>query len=356
MQTVIHEYTNISPIFNDIEVLYTDISANDIPKRLFPLIFDTSFVELCDILKENVEWCPDYLFQKKDIPHIDIPDSANMIVCTSGGKDSVALIRYYIDAGYNVYLYHMHGINKVYPDEAEAVKRAAKYFDVPYYIDTVALSGRQDFTEHPMKNYIIANGAIHYAIREHLGLNIAFGNFNESYLEDNDFNVCAGDCMDMWYAYETIIRRYLPQFTLNIPFKNNQDTIDIMNNEPELLGLCVSCMSPYRFREHWKRRTENKYGVKLMQNRCGCCWKCAAEYINYTDLGILDYDLNYYLHCIEILCKAKVKESGIKDWSIEDVWSEYFFYPIDKSHAYKELKNVTIRGGKVQRITEITER
>jgi len=356
MQTVIHDYTNLSSIFNQIELLYADISSDNSELRLLPLTFDNSFVDLYDILKENVPWCPNYVFQNTDTVRIEVPEeSANMVVCISGGKDSVALTQYYINKGYNVYLYHMHGINKVYPDEVEAVKRVAEYFKLPLYIENVILSGKQDFIEHPMKNYIISNGAIHYAIREHLGVNIAFGNFNESYLVYNDFNVCAGDCMDMWYAYEKIIRRYLPQFTMSIPFKTNQDTIDIMSNEPKLLELCVSCMSPYRFREHWKKRTENKYGVKLMQNRCGCCWKCASEYITYSDLGILEFNLNYYIHCLEILYHNKVKESGIKDWSIQDLWSEYFFTPIEKSQAYEELKDAIIYNRKIQRITKTSK-
>ena len=363
MQTVIHEYSNLSPIFNDIEILYMEVSAKDNnPFKLLPIRLDTSFIDLYDILKENVPWYHKYrtvVFEFRNIIHINVPESNNMIVCVSGGKDSVALAKYYIDKGYNVYLYHMHGINKVYPDEVEAVKNIAKYLNIPMdrvYIENVILSGTQDFVEHPMKNYIIMNGAIHYAIREHLGINIAFGNFNESYLEDNDFDVCAGDCMDMWYAYEKIVRRYLPQFTVNIPFRNNQDTIDILKKDPKLLELCVSCISPYRFREYWHKRTEKKYVIHLMNNRCGCCWKCCAEYINYTDLGILRLNREYYIHCLEILYKTKVKESGIKTWSIKDLWSEYFFYPIKKSKVYKEIKDAVIRNGKVQCITQTSKR
>lgn len=351
MQTVIHEYTNISPIFNDIEMLYSDISAYNGALKLLLTTLDASFLDLYDILKENVPWCHKYLFEPKEIAHINVPETKNMIVCISGGKDSVALAKYYIDKGYNVYLYHMHGINKVYPDEIDAVKKVSKYLNVPLYVENVVLSGKQDFVEHPMKNMIIANGAIHYALRQHLGINIAFGNFNESYLDGNDFNVCAGDCMDMWYAYEKIIRRFLPQFVMNIPFRTNADTLDIIKKYPKLLEYSISCMSPYRFRKYWHTRTENKYGVHLMQNRCGCCWKCCSEYINFTDLYILEFNLEYYIHCIEILCATKVKESKIKDWSIEDLWSEYFFYPIEKSRAYKEIGNAVIQNGKVKRIT-----
>ena len=357
MQRVIHEYTNLSPIFDDIEKVYTDISSHDDGNviKLLLTTLDVSFTDLYDILQENVSWCHKYLFEPKEITHINVPESNNMIVCVSGGKDSVALAKYYMTLGYNVYLYHMHGINKVYPDEIEAVKKVAEYLNLPLYVENVTLSGTQDFVEHPMKNYIIANGAIHYAIREHLGLNIAFGNFNESYLSDNDFNVCAGDCMDMWYAYEKIIRRYLPQFLMQIPFKNNADTVNILKKDPKLLELCVSCMSPYRFREYWKKRTEKKYGIKLMQSRCGCCWKCFAEYITYTDLYIQEFDIAYYIHCIEILYATKVKESKIRIWTIEDIWSEYFFYPIEESRAYEVLKNAIISNGKVKCITQTSK-
>lgn len=356
MQTVIHEYTNLSPIFTDIEVIYAEVSTSYTSGlRLLPLSFDTSFIDLYEILRDNVSWCPQYVFEEKTITHVNVPESNNMIVCISGGKDSVALTNYYIDKGYNVYLYHMHGINKVYPDEVEAVKNVAKYFDIPLYIENVTLSGTQDFVEHPMKNYIIANGAIHYAIREHLGINIAFGNFNESYLEDNDFDVCAGDCMDMWYAYEKIVRRYLPEFTMNIPFRNNHDTVAMLEHKPDLLKLCVSCISPYRFREYWKKRTEKKYNIQLLPHRCGCCWKCANEYITYADLDMLYFDLPYYLHCLEILYATKVKESKIKDWTIQDLWSEYFLYPIKQSKAYEEIKDATISNRKVKCITQTSE-
>ena len=121
MQTVIHEYSNLSPIFNDIEILYMEVSAKDNnPFKLLPIRLDTSFIDLYDILKENVPWYHKYrtvVFEFRNIVHINVPESNNMIVCVSGGKDSVALAKYYIDKGYTVYLYHMHGINKVYPDE-----------------------------------------------------------------------------------------------------------------------------------------------------------------------------------------------------------------------------------------------
>lgn len=363
MQTVIHEYANISPIFNQIEWLYTHIS-DTCAKSLIPHALDNSFGELCEILEEYI---PDFkgikLIDYK-VPKLDLlldykteeRKDQTVIVCISGGKDSVALTKYLLDTGYDVRLYHMRGINKVYPDEYKAVIDIAKYFNVPYYIDTVVLSGTQRYTEHPMKNFIIANGAIHYGIREKIGTQIAFGNFNESYLEYNDFSVCAGDCMDMWYAYEHIIRTIIPQFNVLVPFHNNEESLEIIERNTDLLPLSISCMSPYRFREHWKKRTEKKYGILLMDNRCGCCWKCALEAIYFMDKDVLKYSEGYYIHCLDILCKTKIKESNIKDWTLQELWDEYLFYPINESKAWEKLKNATIQNGAIKCITATSAR
>lgn len=361
MQTVIHDYSNVSPIFNQIEWLYTHIS-DSYAKSLIPHALDKSFDDLCETLKDYLPDFSDIELVDYKLPKLDLlldyeeHTKNSAIVCISGGKDSVALTKYLLDMGYDVHLYHMRGINKVYPDEYKAVIDIAKYFNVPYYIDTVVLSGNQRFVEHPMKNMIIANGAIHYGIREKIGVNVAFGNFNESYLDYNDFNVCAGDCMDMWYNYEKIIRTVIPNFSMMIPLHNNEESLEIIEKNIELLPLSISCMSPYRFREHWKRRTEKKYHVSLMPNRCGCCWKCALETIYFMDRDVLKYNEDYYIHCMEILCRAKQKESNMKDWTIEEIWNEYLFYSIHESRAWEKLKDATIQNGTIKCITAASER
>ena len=348
MQTVMHDYVNASTIFNQIEWLYSYISDN-IGRSLFPIYLDTSFDELCDTLKDHI---PDFDGDGVGLvdcpfPQIPVPDTDDVIVCISGGKDSVALTKMLIDCGKKVHLYHMHGINKVYSDEYTAVIETAKYFKVPYHIDTIVLSGSQRFVEHPMKNMIIANGAIHYGLRENIGVNIAFGNFNESYLEGNQFEVCGGDCMDMWYAYERIIRKIIPTFSVSIPLNNNQESLEIIEHHPELLLLSVSCISPYRFRNYWKKRTEKSYVIQLLPNRCGCCWKCCVEYMYYADRDVLEYNEPYYLHCIEVLYNTLKKESNVTG-TIEQIWAEYMHYPIKKSKAWEVLKNATIQNGKVR--------
>ena len=354
MQTVIHEYENLSPIFMQIEHLYAYIS-DTIHKPLVPHITDISFEDLCDTFKDHI---PDFGYISLvdcKYPKLKVPENGNnVIVCLSGGKDSVALAKMLKDCGKKVYLYHVSGINKAYPDEKDAVVDIAHTLGLPYYIDHIVLSGSHRFVEHPMKNMIIANGAIHYGIREGIGTQIAFGNFNESYLEGNEFNVCAGDCMDMWYAYEKIIRSIIPNFTIMIPLNNSQESLKIIEQNRELLPITVSCMSPYRFRDYWRRRTQKKYDVALMNNRCGCCWKCCIEWMYYADRNIFEYNEKYYLHCMQILCDTLRKESKVTG-TIQQVWDEYMHYPMTKSKAWEVLKNATIQNGKVKCITAIVK-
>lgn len=348
MQTVKMSLTPNS-IFQSINYLYSEISSAKESDTLVPVVYESSFNSLFDILDVNVPW-----FKRpetRDLPVAQLNYRYNpkdIIVCISGGKDSVATVLHYYRQGYNVYLYHLHGINKVYYDEFESVKKIAEYLNLPYVIDECTLTGQHDFVEHPLKNYIIANGAINWAINNHIAPNIAFGNFSNSKLEDMQFDVCGGDSLDMWLAYNKIISKLIPGFSVKLPLYNQKDTYDILGKNIDLIAMSQSCISPYRFREHWKQRTEAKYGIKLMPHRCGCCWKCCTEAITLIDMGSLPLNEAYYEHCLEVLGKTMQKESDIYEIPIPDVWSYYVSHSINRSKLGDKIKHGIIRNGKIK--------
>lgn len=347
MQSIIHEYDNPSTLFHQIESIYTMVSdeGTEVMGLIKPTFSDI-FNPLFDVLEENVYYFNRPKTVPMNLPKTETPkEESIMVVCCSGGKDSVATAKHYIDAGYNVFLYHMHGINKVYYDEYTVIPEIAEHLNCRYYIDHVALCGTQAFTEHPMKNYIIANGAIAFCLEHNLPLNIAFGNFTDAHLQDVDFDVCAGDTVEMWDIYQEIVRSVFPNFRLCICLKNNSNTFQTLNQDVGLYPMSISCISPYRFREHWKNRTEKKYGVTLLPHRCGCCWKDAMEYIYMCDHNLIAFNKDYYIHCFDILISTVMKESGERDLTILDVWNYYLFYPIEES-TVKELKYAVIRAGK----------
>lgn len=306
-----------------------------------------NFRDLCEILSANMF---DYSIPEvKDftVPVIEygVTRDKEITVCLSGGKDSAAVAFYYKKLGYKVHLYHATGVNKAYGDEKKAAEKIAAYLGCDLFTERLELNGTQPFIEHPMKNYVIANGAIHYCLANKYPLCIAFGNFSQAHLDDNPFEVCAGDCVEMWDAYSKIIRSVLPTFELLLPLKSNWDTFQILSEDWELFKLSVSCMSPFRFRAHWKHRTEEKYNVRIFENRCGCCWKDCMESVWLMDKGHMDYNEPFYRHCIGILLQTIYKEAGDKV-SVEDAWKHYMFYPIETSHAVVYLQGYHIKYNK----------
>ena len=341
-------------MFDDFDFLYAvysdkNLSAYFQPKpSLFQHLLYQEFKSLTNIFHEygNIG---NVLFYTYDTPkklYLPKYNSRNIIVCFSGGKDSLATVLHYKKLGYNVYLYHLKGINKAYPKEYEQAEKLADALNLMLYTENISLSGTHTYTEHPMKNMIIANRALQFGIRHNIGVKVAFGDYYTAMLDDNVFDICAGDCRDMWNAYENIIKTIIPKFHIYTPLRNVKTTLKALEAHKDLLNLCCSCMAPYRYREYWKRNVEKKYNIILPQNRCGLCWKCALEYIYYADHNVWEYQENYYIHCLEVLLHNSKKENK-KHSDIYDLWSSYLFYEISKS-KWEGIRNAIVQGRKIK--------
>lgn len=326
MQTISHEYENVSPIFDEIERYYSIVSEKQYKKTLVPQIFDGSFMLLDELFYTLADVYSGIEFIHRQYDIIDIEDNNNMIVCFSGGKDSIATALYYIEQGYNVYLYHMRHINPPLSDEYIHAQKIAEKLGLPIRIDSVKLSGFHDYVEHPMKNMIIANGALNYGIREGIGTNIAFGNYLSSSVEDDNFEFCGGDDTEMWCAYNDIIQRIIPDFMMNICLHDIGDSLEKVCYNKNVLDLSVSCICRANLRNHWHNWAEEKYHIKLPKNRCGRCYKCCLEYIWMTDHDLQEYNRDYYEYCL-----SNLKRNLEKEGNSDDVWNHYFFY--DKSES-----------------------
>ena len=326
-------------IFTQLEGLYSYISDTDF---MFSDILWLSppFKKLCDILNQKL-----VLFKT---PEFKLPNPTRkihfhrakktVVVCLSGGKDSAAAAYYYVSRGYTVYLYHARGVNKAYGDEYKAAERIAEYLGCDLFIDNIALLGSHEFIEHPMKNMIIANGALHWAQRMGYPPIIVFGNFKNSHLDMNEFEVCGGDCIEMWEAYTEIVKSVIPAFRMEIPLNTNADTFNLLKDDTELISRSISCMGPYRFRAMRKHQTEERYNIRLYENRCGVCWKCCVEAMWLMDNGKMDANKGYYRKCLDILSKTIEKETGEKPQSLEFVWDNYMFYPFSSSLMYEDYQ------------------
>ncbi len=337
MQSIGHTYKNIHQVFDDMERYYCLVSEKKGKKSLVSNSFDVSFKYLNELFEYygNTEHRVNFVgkhYSKLDLPQYD---SNNIILAFSGGKDSTAYAKLLKELDKNVYLYHVHNINAVY-DEASHAQAIADYLGLPIYFDTVKLSGHHEWIEHPMKNMIIANGALHYGIREGIGTQIAFGNYINSTVENDSFDFCGGDDIEMWEAYEEIITEIIPDFQIHMNLDNLGDTLDLVCKDRELLNLTQSCIGRAGLREYNRQRIKSKYDIELPLNRCGYCYKCCVEYIYMADHDLIKYDERYYKNCIRLLRKNIEKEYG-ETPDIELLWNRFFFYDISKS----KLQNIS---------------
>lgn len=333
MQTVSHKESNIHSIFDEFDKVFR-ITSSKTQESLILLQVDKRFKSLFKAFSvyEHINYQIDY--KDSNMSMIQAQNNVkNMIVCFSGGKDSTALVKKYIDDGYNVYLYHMRKINPPLWDEYIQAQKIADYLHLPIYIDEITLSGHHDYIEHPMKNMIIANGALQYGIRAGIGTNIAFGNYTTSSLDYDNFEFCGGDDKEMWDIYNSIISTVIPDFTMHIELDNLQSTLASMCDDSELLNMTVSCLGRASLRQHKHEWVKNKYNITLPQHRCGQCYKCCVEYIYMTDHDLQEYNENYYKYCLDKLKQNIDREDNV-NCTLDDVWNHYFFYDINESKYF----------------------
>ena len=342
MQKIVHskEHKFLSPLFSELEQFYALSSEKTLQSQnvLFNPEFDNAFKPLQSLFNEYGGCEYDFKFTDKHYKKLELPDynEQNVIVCFSGGKDSTALTMKLINLGYQVYLYHIKNINKSYPDEWKHACDVAEYLNVPIYFDTIELSGKLEFIEHPMKNMIIVNNALEFGIKNNIGTTIAVGNYYTGDINPSSFYICGDDYPETWSVYENIVQRIIPDFVVYSELESLDETMEIMSEDIELLELCQSCLGAHRFKQHNHDLNEKKYGIKLLKNRCGSCWKCCVEYIYLADHEKLEYNEDYYVHCLDVLKRTNKKENGNKFTDIESLWYEYLFYDIENS-KYKNI-------------------
>ena len=101
--------------------------------------------------------------------------------------------------------------------------------------------------------------------------------------------------------------------------------------------MVQGCVLPYRFRNKTKEINEQKYNVKLLPNRCGSCWKCCVEYIFLADKGVVEYNAQFYKHCLDILSdKMSVLHANVVPKDIKTTYETFLMQGFEKSKIWKQ--------------------
>ena len=349
MQTIERRSKNELPIFDEIDRLYGALSEYQ-HRTGVPEIFDARVFPIVDKFNRysDTAWIFDY--NQRATQPTTLTKGDKVVLCFSGGRDSIVSLMKYQAEGHDVILYHLHGVNASQSDEQRVAEECAKYFDVPIITDTVSYHGHNVYMEHPMKNMVIATGALNYSLSHGIGYNIAFGNYTDTYLSDIPFHVCASDCADMWQAYADVLQPDLPDFGIALNIKNLGETMDRICGNDELLNMSISCLCRHSLRDYRRAWVKDKFGVVLPLHRCGSCAKCTAEYIYRADHGYTPMSEEYYRYCMEQLYKVTLR--GEADFeqkqSLADVFETFLFYPVEQSRIYEQLQNAELRRASIK--------
>ena len=314
--------------------MYTKTSDVQQNTSLVPMTLNKNLEPIVELFNTYSQNHYHFYYTDYDYPVVNMDvDDKKILICFSGGKDSLATTLYYKERGYNITLFHIKNINATYRDEYKTVKHFADLLELPLIVDEVNLRGKTCWIEHPMKNMIICSLALQHLVANNEPCRIAFGNFSTSELANEPFEICGGDCVEMWDAFNSIAKKVFPSYELLIPLENFYDTIDILLENSDLLQDTQSCIGSYRYREYTRKNNEKKYNIELPEHRCGSCWKCCLEYCIFCDKGIYEYNEEYYKHCLRVLRTAYQVETGERH-TRDEVWNHYFYYPRSDS-SYK---------------------
>lgn len=384
VQAISHCYVNCHPVFDQLDNLYEYLSRKNGRK----LILDECFQDLSFIFQQHIWWFKKPEIQKNSGWHLNPEiqkisrrhlmysgleksvDPKNLsgtihfiyhhfngikveegggdktiLLAFSGGKGGLATALFYKERGYDVRLFHICGINRAAGDEYEVAKALSERLELPLYVYNIRVNDgyyEDQYVEHPMRNIVIVNAMIHFALDHHIPPNIAFGTFGMDRLAYNCFDVCGGDCTEMWDAYAKIIQTVIPEFRVHIPIPHEGFLEDYWIKYPSLFAMATSCASSLQYRGKYRARVKKFFDLDLEEEYCGICWKCAKDYIFKCDHQLVEADYHYYIICITILKAQFDGERGYPCFDIYEIWNRFFYYNISKSVYHQELRQAKI--------------
>lgn len=231
-------------------------------------------------------------------------DARRVVLAYTGGKDSTASAVRLQEAGYDVTLLFIKNLNKSYPQEGKGAKALAKEIGLPLVEVAANITGKNAHPDNPVKNQTILALLADYAVAHGIG-SVSMGVVP---VADANYEYDWSDGAEQMAEYT----KYLSQRVRGLEYvyaggEIEADNIAVLYQHPaadRIFPLLTSCVGTHRFRNNLRRTNEKKYGIKLSENECGSCYKCAYSYITRAALG-MEYNRAYLGKCFDI-----IKEKG----------------------------------------------
>ena len=270
------------------------------------------YVEITGKIIEKIGWHTDV----RAMPESNVLNAANIsvsprpkdiLLALSGGLDSTYFLYNLKDSGYNVTAVHITGLNKsTAGTEAERARRIAQEAGVQF-ISVEFKAPKQAFPDNPFKNQLVL--AIMLDLGAERGITkYAVGSDWTTPLSEAAVGYTITDSVEVNREYWRGVQKYFPEAELlfiDNADKKYQRLQYLYKFHFTALNKVSSCICPTRFRKFRHGQNIAKYGVPLMDGRCGSCYKCSMEYILLVEAGLVPKNKAYFQHCWDILATSK---------------------------------------------------
>lgn len=298
------------PYSNFMLKLYVAFSVEQYPRSL--VLPNPSWDKYIDeFYRMSAQEAPYKTYDENLLPKCDLaPVYKKAVVGFSGGKDSVAQLALCLDNGISCDLVNMASLNKAFPGELQAVHNIAQHTGCKLEEIKFGRQGKDARVENPIKNHMIMGYMVDYMIKNQ----ITFATMG-LHLTDDESNIPSNGGLSDNYPLTQLlvkaIQETFPSFQLFISFRNITHTTSFLAEyHPDLLQLCQSCMLPDRYRGSIRAKNEEKFGMEIMKNCCFSCYKCCAQYLMLSHLGIISFSEEAHKHIEEQLRKDVWKVMG----------------------------------------------
>lgn len=294
-----------TPFGNKMLEMYRNFTTN--PFTTQPVIYK-GFEELVKIVydKYNFEYNDNRVMQILTEERHSKGDNNRVLIGFSGGLDSAYSALSLRDKGYDVTLFHAKSLNKSYPKESHHAMQFAENLGFTLVTIDITHKGKEAYPDNPFKNQLILSYMYDYARQNNIS-NLMLGADRTTNISDSVIGFTVTDSVNVFDAFMSGLH--------NIDKNVNLMFIDgdiskferlryIINNHKDALDYIYSCIVPHRFNESLHRNNEKKFGIKLLNDRCGSCYKCCMEYILLYELGYYEYNEKMLKHCYEVLYKS----------------------------------------------------
>lgn len=259
------------------------------------------------------------------LPAKPVTGDGRMLVGFSGGKDSTATAIKAKAEGFTPVLFYVQGINPSYPGEKQAAVNTARVLGLELVTVGARYAGERNHLENPTKNQLILAMMADYGA----GIGIADHAMGlmESDMQDSlDYSAGYSDAIELHLTAADYLARMMPGYALHRYIENDTDSLKTITEQaPAALDTLLSCMTPHRFQAMRRRQTRDKFGVDLLPNRCGACYKCAVEWLHLRAWGHAPDKPDYRRRCIDLLRAGAAKTYGPRAaaWNDHELLEQY---------------------------------